>query len=111
MSTPSPTDELQPKPQPQEDNLVELETPVRRGQSEISSFILRRPKAGELRGLHLSELLQLDVASLIKLVPRISPLNEFEVSQLDPADLVAVGMKVSGFLLQKQMKTDASLLA
>ncbi|MNP63121.1 Phage tail protein E [compost metagenome] len=53
----------------------------------------------------------MDVASLIKLIPRISELNEYEASRLDPADLVAVGVKVSGFLLQKRMKTDASLAA
>ncbi|MBA1187556.1 phage tail assembly protein [Pseudomonas entomophila] len=104
------TPELEPLTPPN-DNLVELETPVLRGKTEIASFTLRRPTSGELRGLHLSELLQLDVASLIKLVPRISPLNEFEVAQLDPADLVAIGMKVSGFLLQKRMKTDASFTA
>ncbi|MNP62615.1 Phage tail protein E [compost metagenome] len=53
----------------------------------------------------------MDVASLIKLIPRISELNEFEVGRLDPADLFAIGTKVSGFLLQKRMKTDASLVA
>lgn len=94
-----------------DDNIVELESPLSRGKTEIASVTLRRPTSGELRGLHLSELLQLDVASLIKLIPRISSLNDAEVGRLDPADLVAIGMKVSGFLLQKRMKTDASFTA
>lgn len=94
-----------------DDNVVELESPLSRGKTEIASVTLRRPTSGELRGLHLSELLQLDVASLIKLIPRISSLNDAEVGRLDPADLVAIGMKVSGFLLQKRMKTDASFTA
>ncbi|CAB5722272.1 phage tail assembly protein [Pseudomonas guariconensis] len=93
------------------DNQVELDTPIQRGKNEIGVITLRKPTAGELRGIHLSELLQMDVASLIKLIPRISELNEYEASRLDPADLVAVGVKVSGFLLQKRMKTDASLVA
>lgn len=93
------------------DNQVELDTPILRGKTEISVITLRRPTAGELRGIHLSELLQMDVASLIKLIPRISELNEYEAGRLDPADMVAVGVKVSGFLLQKRMKTDASLVA
>ncbi len=93
------------------DNQVELDTPILRGKTEIAVITLRKPSAGELRGIHLSELLQMDVASLMKLIPRISELNEYEASRLDPADLVAVGVKVSGFLLQKRMKTDASLVA
>ncbi len=93
------------------DNEVELDTPILRGKTEIGVITLRKPSAGELRGIHLSELLQMDVASLIKLIPRISELNEYEASRLDPADLVAVGVKVSSFLLQKRMKTDASLVA
>ncbi|WP_207855669.1 phage tail assembly protein, partial [Pseudomonas sp. 79_C] len=52
-----------------------------------------------------------DVGSLIKLLPRICQLNAQEVAQLDPADLVALGGKVTGFLLQKQTKKDASLVA
>lgn len=93
------------------DNQVELDTPIQRGKIEIGVITLRKPTAGELRGIHLSELLQMDVASLIKLIPRISELNEYEAGRLDPADMVAVGVKVSGFLLQKRMKTDASLVA
>lgn len=93
------------------DNQVELDTPIKRGDTEIALVTLRKPTSGELRGLHLSELLQIDVASLIKLIPRITDLNEYEVSRLDPADLFAIGTKVAGFLLQKRMKTDASLVA
>lgn len=96
---------------PLNDNQVELDTPIKRGDTEIALVTLRKPTSGELRGMHLSELLQIDVASLIKLVPRISELNEYEVSRLDPADLFAIGTKVAGFLLQKRMKTDASLVA
>ncbi len=96
---------------PLNDNHVELDTPIKRGDTEITLITLRKPTSGELRGLHLSELLQIDVASLIKLVPRISELNEHEVSRLDPADLFAIGTKVASFLLQKRMKTDASLVA
>lgn len=101
------------QPITQDDNTVVLDTPVKRGNSEIDQVTLRKPSSGELRGLNLSDLLQLDVGSLIKLVPRItSPsLNEYEASKLDPADLVAIGTKVVGFLLQKRTKTDASLAA
>ncbi|MEX5629000.1 phage tail assembly protein [Pseudomonas marginalis] len=96
-----------------DDNTVVLDTPIRRGTTNIDSITLRKPSSGELRGISLAELLNMDVNSLVKVVPRISTptLTAVEVTSMDPADLFAVGTKVSGFLLQKSMKTDASLVA
>lgn len=104
----------QPDVQPlADDNTVVLDTPIRRGTTVIDSITLRKPNSGELRGVSLSDLLQMDVNSLVKVVPRISSplLTAVEVTSMDPADLFALGTKVSGFLLQKSMKTDASLVA
>lgn len=96
-----------------DDNTVILDTPIRRGTSTIDSITLRKPNSGELRGVSLADLLQMDVNSLIKVIPRISTptLTPIEVSAMDPADLFALSAKVSGFLLQKSLKTDASLVA
>lgn len=96
-----------------DDNTVVLDTPIRRGTTSIDSITLRKPNSGELRGVSLAELLQMDVNSLVKVVPRISSptLTAIEVTSMDPADLFALGTKVCGFLLQKSMKTDASLVA
>jgi hypothetical protein len=96
-----------------DDNVVTLDTPIKRGLSEITHVTLRKPASGELRGIQLAELIQLDVASLIKVIPRLtSPsLTTPEVSGLDPADLLAIGGKIVGFLLQRSAKTDASLVA
>ena len=104
----------QPDIQPlADDNTVILDSPIRRGVTTIDSITLRKPSSGELRGVSLVELLQMDVASLIKVVPRISSptLTAIEVSGMDPADLLALSSKISGFLLQKSAKTDASLVA
>lgn len=104
----------QPEVQPlADDNTVILDTPIRRGTTTIDSITLRKPNSGELRGVSLSDLLQIDVDSLVKVVPRISnpTLTAVEVTSMDPADLFALGAKVSGFLLQKSMKKDASLVA
>jgi hypothetical protein len=104
----------QPDVQPlADDNTVILDTPFRRGTTDINSITLRKPSSGELRGVSLSDLLNLDVASLIKVIPRISRpgITAVEAAGLDPADLVAIGSKVVGFLLQKSVKTDASLVA
>jgi hypothetical protein len=96
-----------------DDNTVALDTPIKRGSSEITRITLRKPSSGELRGVQLVELLNMDVASLIKVIPRISSpaLTAPEASGMDPADLLAIGSKVAGFLLQKSVKTDASLVA
>ena len=96
-----------------DDNTVILDTPICRGTNSIESITLRKPNSGELRGVSLSDLLNLDVASLIKVIPRISNpgITAVEAAGLDPADLVAIGSKVIGFLLQKSVKTDASLVA
>ncbi|MCP1605732.1 phage tail assembly protein [Pseudomonas citronellolis] len=86
------------------DNVVVLDTPIKRGTASIDRITLRKPAAGELRGLHMATLLQMDVASLMKVLPRISTpgITEPEAAAMDPADLVACGVKISGFLLQKR---------
>jgi hypothetical protein len=98
---------------PVDDNTVTLDTPIRRGKSTIDTLTLRKPASGELRGVQLVELLNMDVATLIKILPRItSPgITAPEAAGMDPADLLACGSKISGFLLQRSVKTDASLVA
>lgn len=48
----------------QDDNTVRLETPIRRGNNNITQVTLRKPTAGELRGISLAELLQMKVDAL-----------------------------------------------
>lgn len=82
---------------------VQLDSPLTRGDQTITSIGLRRPRAGELRGISLAQLLQLDVGALQAVLPRITvpTLTRPEVDQLDPADLVALGTEVAAFLLPK----------
>lgn len=93
-----------------ETKTITLEVPLKRDEQEITTFALRKPKSGGLRGLSLTELLQMDTSALIKLVPRISNpiLTEQDVAQLVPADLVQIGMAVSDFLLPKAVRGEAS---
>lgn len=82
---------------------VTLDTPIQRGSQTVTHVTLRRPLSGELRGLSLASLLQLDVAQLQMLLPRITAplLTRAEIDQLDPADLVQLGVEVTGFFLTK----------
>ena len=83
---------------------VTLDAPIVRGSQTIASVDLRRPKSGELRGVNLSDLAQLDVTALIKVLPRVSmpTLTSADVESLDPSDLMKLGSEVVGFLLPSQ---------
>lgn len=89
---------------------ITLDTPIQRGTEVITEVTLRKPVAGELRGVHLTELLQMDVVSLQTVLPRITTptLTKVDVAQMDPADLVQLGTEVAGFLLPKGAKLEAS---
>jgi len=65
------------------DNVVEFETPLMRGETEIKSVELIKPNAGSLRGV------------------RLPALTKAECNALDPVDLIALGGKVIGFLQSK----------
>lgn len=89
---------------------ITLEQSIQRGESKITDIELRKPNSGELRGVNLTDLLQMDVTALHRVLPRIaSPsLTEHEVAQLDPADLFKLGTAVAGFLLPKDALPEAS---
>ena len=89
-------------------NTVTLDTPIKRGNSEITEVTLRKPSAGELRGVSLAELLQMKVDALQTVLPRITNpiLHKQDMATLDPADLVNMGTVVVGFLLTKEQKAD-----
>jgi hypothetical protein len=82
---------------------IQLDQPIKRDGQTIAAISLRKPSAGELRGVSLLMLLQMDVGSIAEVLPRISDpmVHKAEVLQMDPADLLAVGVEVAGFLQQK----------
>ncbi|SES09198.1 Phage tail assembly chaperone protein, E, or 41 or 14 [Vreelandella subterranea] len=88
---------------------VALDTPLTRGETEIAELHLRKPTSGELRGVSLAEVLQMQTDALITLIPRLSTpsLTAAEVRQMDPADLVQCGGEIAGFLLTKRAKGES----
>lgn len=88
---------------------ITLDAPIQRGEEAINSVKIRKPNSGELRGLSLVDLGQLKVDALVKLLPRVTVpmLTPAEVSNMDPADLLACGAEIGSFLLQKAQRTDA----
>lgn len=81
---------------------VTLNTPLKRGEAELSDFQIRKPLGGDLRGISLVELLSLNVDALTTVLPRITApaLHKHEVAQLDFIDLTAFGTAVISFLPQ-----------
>lgn len=84
-------------------NSVTLDDPIIRGNSTITEVRLRKPNSGELRGVTLQSLSELDVIALQKVLPRItSPMiTAPEIAQMSPSDLMQFGLKVAVFLLPK----------
>ena len=86
---------------PQDPNLetVTLDTPIVRGDTIISQITIRKPKAGSLRGLSLTDVLKLEFDAIAKLVPRVaSPvLVEHDLADMDLADFTKVATAVVGF--------------
>lgn len=94
------------KPTAIDDNTVTLDCPIPRGDTELHTIHLRKPMAGELRGIKLTELLALDVGAVQLLLPRITTptMTAHEVANLDPADLTELATKVAGFFVRKSAR-------
>ena len=87
----------------QSEHAIELDRPIVRGEQTVPTITLRRPNAGELRGLSLIALIQMDIDALSSLLPRISTptIQKPEVLAMDPADLLECGIAVAGFFQRK----------
>lgn len=94
------------------EEVITLDTPIVRGEQQLTSVVLRKPMSGELRGVTLGDLAQMDVLALRKVLPRISTpsLTDHEIGRMDPADLFQCGVAVASFLVKKSDK-EAVLLA
>jgi hypothetical protein len=88
------------------DHLVTLDEPILRGTQTITSVQLRKPLGGDLRGVSLADLVQLEVDAIAKVLPRISTptLTNADVYKLDAPDLMKFGGEILGFLLPSSVK-------
>lgn len=90
--------------------VIQLETPIVRGQTEITEVEVRRPLGGELRGISLVDVVRMDVNALLTLLPRVTepPLLAHELNRLDAADLVQFGMYLSGHFVPARLQDEAA---
>ncbi len=85
------------------EKIIVLDEPIRRGEQVITQITIRKPKAGELRGVSLVDLGNINVVALQQVLPPISSpiLTSQDVANLDPADLLEIGAEVASFLVKK----------
>ncbi|SEM52968.1 phage tail assembly protein [Halomonas caseinilytica] len=88
---------------------ITLDEPIQRGKQTVTELQIRKPRSGALRGVALTDVLQMDVAALTSVLPRITEpaLTETEVRNMDPADLVQCGSKVAVFLLPRSAREES----
>lgn len=81
--------------------MAKLLQPIKRGETVISDVSLRMPDTGALRGLKLTNVLQMDVNTMQVLLPRVSEpaLLPDEVAGLGPADLLVLSSEIVGFFM------------
>jgi len=83
---------------------VKLANPIERENGvTIDTLTLRRPNAGELRGLNVNGLVNGDIDSLIALTPRIAmpTIGAHEAAALDIGDIGEIGGAVYGFFTNR----------
>lgn len=85
---------------------VPLDKPIMRGETKIESITLTKPNSGALRGTKLADLLQMDVAAVSVVLPRISnpTLTKSDIENLDAGDLTALATEVASFLLPNSVR-------
>ena len=107
------SDDVQTTEKPRLTVSVPLDTPITRGDQQISTITLRKPLGGALSGVKTVDLLNLDLVAVSKVVPRISSprITAQEFLAMEAEDCVAVAGEVAGFLLQKRQKVEAGLEA
>lgn len=86
---------------------VKLSNPIKRSTGDVSELTLRKPATGELRGLKLMDVMQMDVNALGVLLPRIvqPSITKADVDAMDMADVLELGVAVVGFFEAKPATT------
>jgi hypothetical protein len=107
-------DEAAPSQNPNRFTTVTLATAITRGTTEITCLDLRKPRAGELRGLNMQDVLTSEVSAVLKLIPRISspPLTQDEADALEADDFAEIAGAIRGFFMTRgEMQAVETMMA
>lgn len=83
-----------------------LENPIPRPGGDLALITLRKPTAGELRGLNATALMQGDISAVITLLPRISDpyITDAEAAALEAEDIMEAAGVIVGFFISKAQR-------
>lgn len=90
--------------------LLTLVEPITRGETKILEIALRKPGAGELRGVSLLQLQRLDVSAILTILPRITipTITDHEANALSLEDLAQCAGDIQDFFLTPQQREMAA---
>lgn len=85
---------------------VMLEKPIKREGGDVHEVKIMKPNPGDMRGLSMKSVWDMDTHSIMVLLPRITnpSLVAHEVNAMDIADLLECGGAVVNFLLPKAVR-------
>lgn len=78
---------------------VKLVTPIEKDGKKIKTIELRKPNAGNLRGLNLTDICSMDFDAACTLLPRISILNERDLLDIEVENLAPLMVAISHFFV------------
>lgn len=81
---------------------VELAVPMERDGQPLTHIDLRKPHSGDLRGLNLIKVCEMDFQSGEKLLPRISSLNERELLNMPVENWAPLLTTIAGFFVNTE---------
>jgi hypothetical protein len=85
---------------------LRLTTAIQRGEQSITELALRKPKAGELRGLSMQELMNARISAVLDILPRITtpPITQQEADNMEVEDVANASGIIIGFFMTALQK-------
>ena len=85
---------------------LRLTTAIQRGEQSITQLALRKPKAGELRGLSMQELMNARISAVLDILPRITtpPITQQEADNMEVEDVANASGIIIGFFMTALQK-------
>jgi len=80
---------------------ITLTKPFKRGDKQVTEVLIREPVAGELRGVNLAELMQMEVNTVGKVLERVSEpmIDSATFSGFNPRDLTNLSVGLISFFV------------
>jgi hypothetical protein len=89
-----------------------LDNPIQRGDQQISSITLHKPKGGTLKGISIRAIMDMECDTIQRLLPRISDpkLTAAEANNMEAEDIAMAGMRIAVFFLPKASEEEVTAL-